>query len=299
MVHRFLARRVAAAAALLCVALTSAKAWSFCRTTTCSPSNAPAYCAENPATGCALYGAPLFWEQGCVSFSVEWNGSPGLGLTYIEAEQLITQAFQRWLTVDCTTPPFEFPNPPAIAVTSLGPTWCERKEFNPEGPNSNAVIFVDQGWTGPSVALAITTVSFNAKTGLIYGADLEINSENYDLDVNQLSYVLTHEAGHYLGLDHSKEPDALMNETYALGGAEVALGADDIEAICAAYDPSRPVTRTCNPEPDNGYSPDCGGDVEVGCALAPARSPSVFAGAALGVLAALFAFRRRSRPLAS
>ena len=44
------------------------------------------------------------------------------------------------------------------------------------------------------------------------------------------------------------------------------LGADDQNAICLAY-PTARVVGACDFEPERGYSPVCGGDIEASCAI--------------------------------
>ena len=57
--------------------------------------------------------------------------------------------------------------------------------------------------------MALTTVTFNPKTGEIYDADMELNSADNPITVGDqeivfdLHSIVQHESGHTLGLAHS------------------------------------------------------------------------------------------------
>jgi hypothetical protein len=131
---------------------------------------------------------------------------------------------------------------------------------------------------------------------------MEINSETFpDLTPQNLAYVFAHEAGHFLGLDHSPVASALMFATYALDSSAgpPALGPDDIAGICTAYPPTRAPAASCNFEPVRGFAPDCGGNVVGGCAVAAAPAPTAWGAAgglsALALAAVSLALGARSR----
>ena len=261
------------------------QAAAYCRTTTCAAAGAQANCTRDPVTGCHAFGAPLFWQQSCVSYSIFVRGSPKLGLDYEQSEALVASAFAAWPTVACAS------GFPSIAVTSFGATSCDKVEFNGGGPNANAVIFRDLEWPHALTQLALTTVSFDRNTGKIHGADVEINTFGYPLTPAQAQFILTHEAGHFLGLDHSFDGSAVMTASYDFF-AEPVLAPDDVAAICAAYPPERPQTE-CNAEPEDGYAADCGGNVEGGCTTVTRPVTFGAAAAALCAAAAAVALSRR------
>jgi hypothetical protein len=247
-------------------------------------------------TGCWVTGIPLAWTEQCLSFSVNVAGSARLGLDYDAALAIVEQAFSRWPTASCAA------GSPSIAFSSLPGLTCDRVEYNPSGPNANAVIFRDDMWTheDPS-ALALTTVAFNVRTGKILNADMEINSNSDQLGLADLPFVVTHEAGHFAGLDHSPNPAAVMYAKYSgVPTTYVNLTDDDIAGICDAYPPERSVSATCDFEPDKGYATDCGGDVQAACAVAPAAvtagaGRSAWWAAPLALLSAGLALRWRAR----
>jgi hypothetical protein len=261
MIHRSLGPSLLCALVFAIGTAYAARA-SACLTTTCAVKDRPSSCVRDPMTRCWLAGAPLQWREPCVSFSVDTRGIPPLGLNYGDTEALVISSFAIWTAVQC---PSGFPS---ISVYSAGPSQCFRVEYNPEGPNSNAVIFHTSGWSHDPAAIGVTTVSFNPETGRIVDADIEVNLTGNGLDFLGIHYVLTHEAGHFYGLDHSPDVSAVMfaqsnSSNFAM---PPVLDADDENAVCLAYPTERSV-GACDFEPESGYSAVCGGDIEASCAI--------------------------------
>ncbi|MCA9669999.1 MAG: hypothetical protein KC503_30595 [Myxococcales bacterium] len=85
--------------------------------------------------------------------------------------------------------------------------------FDREGPNENAIVFVESNWPHEDVAAGITTVFFvdnkdSAQDGRILDADVELNGQIFTFgtiaskSLTDVENTLTHELGHVLGLDH-------------------------------------------------------------------------------------------------
>jgi hypothetical protein len=286
-------------AAVVALALPARTAFAFCRTTTCAVRNPPPSCTRDLATGCWQEGIPLYWPQQCISYAVSSAGAPLLGLDSAAAATIVDGAFAHWPTATCADG-----GSPSVALMGRTGLTCDRVEYNPTGPNANAILFRDSDWTHDSTAYALTTVAFNTRTGQILDADMEIQTPL--LTVGDLDFVVTHESGHFLGLDHSPLPSAVMFFQYGGGAIVPELSQDDIDAICTAYPTSRSAPA-CDFEPPKGYATDCGGDVSAACAIAPeplsaevTSSPARSSwgwldGAALGVLALSLGLRRRRR----
>jgi hypothetical protein len=148
-------------------------------------------------------------------------------------------------------------------------------------------------------------VSFNEDTAEIYDADVELLSSWTDFTIGDenvgvdLASVVTHEAGHFLGLNHTLELGATMRSGHVagtLGGR--ALSDDDRAGICAIYPEDRdfPGGKTC--EPRGKYSPKCENQ-GCGCHLVGTRVSASTPLAGLGAAFLIFcAARRRRRPLA-
>jgi hypothetical protein len=233
-----------------------------CVTTTCAVKNPSPSCVRDENL-CWTAGMPLRWTEGCVSFSVDARGIPPLGLGYEDTEALVVTSFALWPAASCAD------GFPSISVTNIGALRCTGVEYNPEGPNSNAVIFQTQHWSHDPVAIGVTTVSFNPDTGRIVDADIEVNLTGAGLDFLGVRYVVSHEAGHFFGLDHSKFDSALMYAQSESSDfiAPPSLDPDDVYAICADYPTYRAVGE-CDFEPERGFSPVCGGDLQGGCSIA-------------------------------
>jgi hypothetical protein len=228
----------------------------------------------------------LQWKKRCVAFAVDARGIPPLDLDHAETESLVSSSFALWPATECTD------GFPSISVQSAGKLECGRAEYNSEGPNANSVIFRAASWPHDPAAIGVTTVTFDPESGRIVDADIEVNLTGPGLGFFDVQYVLTHEAGHFFGIDHSVDRSAVMfaQTTSSNFTAPPVLGPDDEEAICLAYPALRSV-GACDFEPEKGYSPVCGGDLDASCALrgraraARGLTETLFVLMAFGVLA--------------
>jgi hypothetical protein len=188
------------------------------------------------------------------------------GTTTIPLEQaraVIAQAFATWVGAACIG------GAPRLVVRELAPVSCDVVEYNRETGNANVILFREQSWpyAGAQRSLALTTLTFDTRTGAILDADMEINATSVrlttsDTDVEyDLRSILTHEAGHFIGLAHSTERGATMEASYtARSIAWRALAADDVSAVCAAYPPGVALDPTCDATPRRGLREACGRD---------------------------------------
>lgn len=271
----------------LALVATTSTAHGFCRTTTCNRSTDDARC-EPDENGCSQTGQPLFWGKPCSTFSVQEEGSVLRNISYDTAQTIAGDVFQRWTSAGCE------PGLPKIGVVSTGPVSCRHAEYNttqlvagavvPAGPNANVILFLDEAWPYPGTEgiIALTTVTFNANTGEIYDADIEVNSASNVLTTGDsagevqtdLETVLVHEVGHFFGLEHSDVDGAAMFPEYDTGQLRRGLSDDDEAGVCAIYPAGDDgENRECpaDTEPRHGFSPDCGGDLKTagnGCGVA-------------------------------
>ncbi len=206
-------------------------------------------------------GKQLYWAQDCIGFSVNEAASSHIDLA--SAESLVQQAFDAWTTAACAQ------GNPSIKVSNLGPVRCGQKVYNQKGGNTNLVVFRDEIWpyTTKGNTLALTTVTYNLDSGAIFDADLEVNGTiNLTTDDNVVDFdllsILTHEAGHVLGIAHSKTTEATMYIQYVPGTKGLrTLDPDDVNAICAAYAPGEEV-GSCDPTPRHGFADVCSPEVD-------------------------------------
>lgn len=234
----------------IALSLWAAPAGAYCRSTVCKGIDA---CDGAEIDGCPA----LRWSSGCVGFSVQESGGSGLDASTVE---LISDlAFDTWRRVDCGGAP------PGVSIQNLGQVTCGEVEYNKDAGNANIVVFNDE-WPHSEAThtFALTITTFDPETGELLNADIELNARDHDFTVNDgdiradLLSILTHEAGHFLGLGHSEDTEATMFAFYEEGSTELrSLSGDDSAAICAAYPPSAAIDDTCNPLPRHGFSPAC------------------------------------------
>lgn len=211
-----------------------------------------------------------------------------------QATALMREAFAVWENARCG------PNgeKPSIQISdAFGPAVCGRAEYNRGAGNANIVIFRDDEWPYSEVAheLAATWLTVD-QGGTIVDADIEINAtvplfvptgdEALELGViaNQrdLLSIMVHEAGHFLGIDHSREDGAVMQPALDVGAVRTVLSPDDEAAICAAYPPDAAASK-CDYTPRNGFASECGPAAASSCSY---QRPLRSGGSALALFAA-------------
>jgi MYXO-CTERM domain-containing protein len=284
----------------LALLLSGADALAFCRTTTCDPSDPREQC-QLDANQCVTTGLSLAWRSSCVTIGVQADGSPRNGFSYDDIADVVEKSFGAWMNADCGD------GAPSIDVKLIGPISCGVSEYNSDRGNANIVLFREDEWpyAGAANAIGLTTTRFDTKTGELWDADIELNDVSQTLSIGEpvtasdLQSVLTHEAGHFLGLSHSNDPAATMRAIYDPsrdGTSFRSLDADDVNGICAIYPTERKVsTASCGNR--HGFSSDCGADQpepaeSKGCSVS-SSAPGGDTWLAAAAAGALFAFRGR------
>lgn len=301
--------RAALALAAGLAAATPATASAFCRTTTIPV--APDF--QPRPDKCWDQGVPLFWRNSCISYSVQRSASRFVA--YEDAANFISRGFTKWTGTSCPTEGTGRSRV-SIDVRDLGPVDCVEVDYNQAGGNQNVIVFRDDKWPhkDASNTLALTTVTFNPETGEIYDADMEINTFDTKVtlgdpvppDGYDFASIVTHEAGHFLGLAHSADNRATMYASYVPGATAMRnLTADDVAGICSVYRPdgtravlTGKVTQgpSCDPTPRRGFTKACAEPPKRTCtgSTVSAAGPSAPGWVAAGVaLAAALAARRR------
>jgi hypothetical protein len=224
-------------------ALWSPDAGAFCRTTTVK---SPA--GYNPAqNGCWTSGTPLAWPpQESIAYEIAASATPQISLA--DVTSVAAESFGAWNVAPCAG---GVPNVQTYAGTPADDATVAA-DCGLDGPNATCgptqhdthhlIVFQTDGtkFEDPVNTLGLTTVTYGVQTGTIFDADMEINAtkpltvqENgqlYDLRV-----IMTHEAGHFLGLAHATDPHSIMYFQYQPGA--VKLTQDDIDGICTVYPP--------------------------------------------------------------
>lgn len=278
---------------------------AFCLTHGCNEATQD---CEVDQQGCLISGPLLYWSSGCVSFDVQKDGSSRRGISYDDARDAIHESFRQWLNADCGDG-----QGPSIRIEDYGPVECRKAEYNQQAGNANIVMFRDESWpyTNAIDTLALTTLIFNADTGEIYDADIEVNTFESPMAIGgvgarsiDFSSVITHEIGHFLGLSHSSVRGSTMQQSYEPGNTEMAtIEADDMAGICEALPPDRSI-KSSSCEPRHGFSAECAVEESEGCSLNAARGTGASTGALLllvGLSSTLLRkrLRRAGRPRAA
>ncbi len=292
------AKTALAAAAFFTALGVAADASAYCRSTTCR-STATHACPSDD-NGCPSEGAPLFWPTSCVSFTMNKLGTQDLDPN--DTRVVVQKAFKAWTDVPCGNKGQD--GAASMTFQDRGLVDCKKSEYNNSGSNVNVVLFQDDDWTyhGIDGTLAKTSVTYNDQTGEIYDADIEVNAANNTLTITDdpkkveydLQAILTHEAGHFIGIAHSPDGNAVMYASYSPGSvSQRTLTPDDVQAVCAIYPPNNGVV--CNTEPRGGFSATCD-DAPASkglCDVGAVGGGTDAAGACVIGIAILAAFRRR------
>jgi hypothetical protein len=224
-------------------------------------------------------------------------------VTFDITNAIVSKAFATWEEPVCDPVTGGKPN---IHVENMGPVECDLVQYNSKAANANIVVFRDQNWPHPSGPhnIALTTVTYDVRSGEIYDADMEINTfgfglTTFDMGVQtDLLSVMTHEAGHFLGMTHSLDVTSTMWANYTTGDiGPRTLALDDIAGVCDIYPPVEPAVdkTTCNPIPRHGFSPAClSKQTEGDCSVSGAAGSKRSSSSAL-VLAALVLMARAQR----
>jgi hypothetical protein len=236
-----------ASSTLACCLFTPQAAHAYCRTTTIDLT------PQDVAQRVCPAGLPVYWEDLTIHYGFD-PSRPSKDLSDEDVREVFAEAFAVWRAAECTdgSPGFEF-------VQDAEP-YDEPDPYHELGAdNVNVVTFRPAAeWTPaidyPPEAFALTTAWMDEITGRMLGADMEINEARGPWrrcpitgcppGVTDLANVVTHEAGHVVGLGESYESDATMFHSSAQGDLDNRdLAADDIAGLCEAYSPLAQLER--------------------------------------------------------
>lgn len=287
-----------------------AEAMAFHRTMTCDDDNPSSVfaCREGETP------IPVAWPDRCLTYRVHEDGLSDLEMTdYLHEVDL---SFDTWNRVESAN----------VTVRFAGMT--DQAEVGYDGVvgadgNANVVVAREDIWPhiqspGSNDIIALTSVTYNPGSGVIFDADVELNaagftfavheSENIASGMPDLRNTLTHEVGHFLGLAHTDEENfvgnpemvnrATMYATTRPGHVHFrSLTADDIAGITDAY-PAGGDADCPTPEPSflsspQGFTPGRPAPAEKGCGRCSSTRPKSPPVGTLIVIALLYSQRRR------
>lgn len=207
----------------------SSRKWSLAAcTTTCSGSAANnTQCVQNRCLPEVTFAASVGNSGGMVI-----NGPSAV--PYATALASMRAGFEAWTTPNvaaCSTS-LMFTFLPTFA-TPVGTAAIRG------GDGNNAVIWLGgTSWRYGSGTLGLTTTTFSS--GQIFDADIEMNNNSRwgttgaSLDTD-LQSVVTHEAGHFIGIAHTTTSNAVMNPSIGSGVLKRTLFAADSSDVCGMY----------------------------------------------------------------
>lgn len=188
--------------------------------------------------------APLrWWQREVLPFHLSTVAPEETAWANVQG--LVETAFDAWISTACGRVPettFAGTNDATHATTPVS--------LRSEPDNTVVFIRTSGEWSqlGNSPTwIAITKIAHDPETGEIVDADIEINDGGYRFSyddspgANEVDFMsmLTHEFGHFFGLDHSTNADATMFATYATSPEDAmearSLSQDDIDGACTLY----------------------------------------------------------------
>ena len=176
----------------------------------------------------------LYWATRNIPVFPQFDGTTNTGAAGVQVAML--DAFAEWENAGgCTDIQLMSMGAPASLTTNL-----DGGDFD----GLNRIIF-RQAWpsAASSTALALTTVVYDRRTGVIQDADIDLNDESFfwttaadTATLNDVQNTVTHEIGHLLGFAHVPDPSATMYADSPEGEIDKrTLGSDDVDAVCTVY----------------------------------------------------------------
>ncbi len=186
-------------------------------------------------------GTPLKWWTTCIPFHVHEAGTEDE--PFSAALAAVRDSFATWESPACG----------GLNLEYQGLTNDPRAGYQIGGVNINNVLWRESAgqWPHDGDVIAVTTVTFCDKAGgacpfagAIIDADIELNGSGFRFTTTTLparvafdiANTVTHEVGHFLGLDHTPVAAATMFASAPRGELDKrSLHADDIECLCEVY----------------------------------------------------------------
>ncbi len=196
----------------------------------------------------------ILWSRRRIGYHLNERGSDDLptvnGRMSAPLRAALNASFDAWNAPSCSDLELY-----EVGLTDREDIGLDCAEGAP--PNINVVVWREDAWgeLGPSYTrsvYALTSVTFRASSAIIADADIELNGVNFtftnednaNATLVDVRNTMTHEVGHFIGLDHSEHQDATMFGMAPEGElSKRELKPDDIEALCTIYPSGGPLPQ--------------------------------------------------------
>ena len=177
-------------------------------------------------------GAPVHWEDTCITVYLHEDGSDEVAFEDVEAA--LKASLDAW-NHDCSS----------VRVQYGGTT--NQNEIGPEDedPMLVKVVMREKKWPYTDIPVAYTKPYWIESTGKIVDADIELDGEHisfttdptgepYKMDVQS---VITHELGHIFGFveNWDDEEATMFGELKPGQDNKRTLNEDDVDGLCTVY----------------------------------------------------------------
>jgi hypothetical protein len=203
------------------------------------------------AATCQPYRVPggeaIYWAVDSVTLAID-SALP----EELDSEDMlssVTLGLRAWSDLPCVTMEVEFRD------DGEGFSDCPGEVLD-DGLQCVYWVLPDEDWRFGMGLVAVTLVHHNAMTGEIVDTDLAINGTgnftwssppicDIDSPDHDLLATLTHEFGHFFGLDHSSVPQSVMEAATGPGDCDKRTLEDiDRDCLCATLEETQPLVQT-------------------------------------------------------
>lgn len=156
------------------------------------------------------------------------------GVSYATVLTAMRTSFERWTTPQVTSCSTSM----LFAYQANFSTPTGTSAINGSDGNNNVIWLGGSAWRYGNNTLGLTTTSFYP--GQLIDADMEMNnnipwSTSGASSAFDVESVVTHEAGHFIGFDHTTSGNAVMNPAIGQGQVKRNLLGPDINDVCTVY----------------------------------------------------------------